>query len=165
MMANCFLTIFVEGYRIPDSVSVRQWTKTCVEMVKPIKDQLDGNRQASQPFTDGLVRANVRTETVSAEQDLAAKQSISFSFKKQSLRQMDNLVTVLLKPFSEVLLLAAPFHKTKIAADEFLSYDKAGVGGKNHVRQFFPRDNQFNFATKLEQLVMQPLPLRARQRR
>src|SRR5262245_57894584 len=51
----------------------------------------------------------------------------------------------------------------KIAAEELIASDQAGIGGEHHVRQTGLRLDRFNSTTKRPQSVTQPLPLPCRQ--
>src|SRR5213078_4775195 len=95
-----------------------QRAKASVEMIKSRVGQLDGNHQATQQFSETLMRLHIGAEAITAEQDLAGKERVPFAFKEESVRQGRHFVTPLGKPAFEVRRFAASLLESKIAADE-----------------------------------------------
>ena len=55
VMPNGPLPIIIESAGKPKSASIGQWTETCIEMVKPVFNQLDRDDQPLQGLADNLM--------------------------------------------------------------------------------------------------------------
>src|SRR6266404_4959704 len=159
MMANCPLRILVEGRRIPNGIPFGERTETSVQMIVAVLNQLDREDQAVQELCELVVRADIRAETIAAEENVAAEQRVAFALEEEISRQTHHLVTSLGEPLFEVFFLAAAFGKTKIAADEFFIGDQSGVGSEDHIRQPGLRGDQLDLASKGFQGFSKPQPL------
>ena len=135
MLANDFLAVTIKGTGEPHGAAISKRTEAGIKMIEPRVHKLNGERQAIQEIADPLMRANVGSKTIAAEQHIAAKVRVAFALKNKVLWQSHNFVIVVGKPAFKVGRFALPFLMSKSATDEPGSHNQAGIGRENHVGQ------------------------------
>jgi hypothetical protein len=72
MLANDLLAITIEGTGEPHGAAVTKRTEAGIKLIEPRVHKLNGERQAIQEIADPLMRANVGSKTIAADQHVAA---------------------------------------------------------------------------------------------
>jgi len=159
MVANDPLAVLIERRRKPEGASIRQRTKTSVQMIETRVHQLHRDNETAQHVGHSPVRLNVGAKLVTAKERVAGKERVAFTFEELIGRQPDNFVAVFLHPLREERRFRGAFLVPKITRDKFPAHRQPGIGGEDHVWKFRLRRDEMDFVTEADQFLVQPAPL------
>ena len=82
------------------------------------------------------MRFDVGAEFITAKKRIASEKCVAFALEIIIIGQPRNLIAAVFHPTGEMRRFSGALFVPKIARNELLADSEAGIGGKNHVRQF-----------------------------
>jgi hypothetical protein len=148
------IRIGIERGGIVQEPSALERTKAGVEVIKPAVHQAERNHLEVQPAREQRMRVELRARAVSSPEPAAipVQQGIPGAFEWQVARQLANFETMFLEPCPKMSFLRLPFPVQKVAEDDRIADDDAGVGGEHHVGKTRLRRDEFNRGMRADRL-------------
>src|SRR5438067_11401421 len=128
-------------------------------MIETRIDKFHRDDETTEHLGDCAMRFDVGTKLVAAKKHIAAEERVTFAFEIIILGEPGDLIAAFFHPTGEVRRFARALFVAKVTRDKSVADSEPGIGGENHVRQFWLRWNEIDFAIELRQRGVQTAPL------